>query len=75
MARTKKNPGVVELILTETLDKYRTLNDFGFTHADFAKATGLPDSHFSMVLTGYRKVSKIVVLDKMIDGLSKLNAG
>ena len=65
----------VDILAKIVRHEYKRLHDQGVTHARMAEATGLPESTFSMLLTGYRKITKVRVLDALIKGLPRLEDG
>jgi len=62
----------LEILTNAVRQSYVVLHEKGLTHARMADATGLPESTFSMWLSGYRDVVKVSVLDALIEGLRTL---
>lgn len=51
---------------------YHWMNIQGVSHARMARATGLPESTFSMWLTGYRPLVKVAALQAVLAGVEEL---
>lgn len=52
--------------------KYLRFREEGVTHAQMAEHTGLPESTFSMWLSGYRNIVKVEVVRKLGEGVDAI---
>ena len=54
--------------------RYAAAHRAGLTYDEMAEAVGMPSSSFSLLVRGYRPINKLDTLQKLLDGVERVEA-